>query len=66
MDKYRRRDDGRIEKVCEHGIGHPISVPDSMGEEGYIHGCDGCCKNWDLENELKDLIKWCLLLISMN
>jgi hypothetical protein len=42
-----------MERVCEHGIGHPD--PDHMhylrrttaAEDAYaegIHGCDGCCR----------------------
>jgi hypothetical protein len=38
-----------VERMCEHGIGHPD--PDSVawllrttGQESWgIHGCDGCC-----------------------
>lgn len=40
-----------IERLCEHGIGHPD--PDSLyfftdiakygGESLSVHGCDGCC-----------------------
>lgn len=47
-----RSDRGLMERICEHGIGHPD--PDdisfkarTMGEKyAYyeaIHGCDGCC-----------------------
>jgi len=42
-DKY-----GLIERLCEHGVGHPD--PDStkyMESEGFdglgVHGCCGCC-----------------------
>jgi len=41
-----KREDGRIEQVCEHGVGHPLvgqvwkgTWKKWMG----IHGCDGCC-----------------------
>lgn len=27
------REDGRVEFICEHGIGHGL----------HVHGCDGCC-----------------------
>jgi len=44
------RGDGRLEWVCEHGIGHTIAVPTNWPrpDKGkpdyrYIHGCDGCC-----------------------
>lgn len=33
------RMDGRIEWICEHGVGHTIYSPTG----NYIHGCDGCC-----------------------
>lgn len=36
------RDDGRLEWVCEHGIGHTVYAPPSSD---FVHGCDGCCKN---------------------
>ena len=31
------RSDGRIEWLCEHGVGHG----------NHIHGCDGCCSRED-------------------
>ncbi len=47
-----RGDLGLMERLCEHGIGHPD--PDSLAhirreggdpEEGFgIHACDGCCR----------------------
>jgi len=41
-----RGDIYRMERVCEHGVGHPD--PDDYtifykGDSG-IHGCDGCCR----------------------
>lgn len=38
------REDGRVEKLCRHGVGHPVGHlkgwnPSWMG----VHGCDGCC-----------------------
>lgn len=51
---YWRGDRGFMERLCDHGIGHPD--PDSLdflrraiGKEEYkqdvagVHGCDGCC-----------------------
>lgn len=38
----QRRMDGRIEWVCEHGVGHTVHATDKAS---YIHGCDGCCRN---------------------
>lgn len=49
--QFMREDKGYlIERICEHGIGHPD--PDSasfMARNGWgkgiwIHGCDGCCQ----------------------
>jgi hypothetical protein len=44
------RSSGLIERMCEHGIGHPD--PDSVafmkehGQNGFgVHGCDGCCRS---------------------
>lgn len=49
--QYMREDKSwLIERICEHGIGHPD--PDSASfiakQEGnksiWVHGCDGCCR----------------------
>jgi len=50
-DSLIRRTDGRLERLCAHGIGHTISIPKSVKgkkdkEAWWIHGCDGCCKNY--------------------
>ena len=37
------RSDGRIEIICEHGVGHTVFSP---GNRDYIHGCCGCCKDY--------------------
>jgi hypothetical protein len=43
-----RDDRGILERICEHGVGHPdrdaALYLESIGA-GYenIHGCDGCC-----------------------
>jgi len=46
--QWFRSDNGLMERICPHGIGHPD--PDglhyfvSRGIEGMdVHGCDGCC-----------------------
>ncbi len=48
-----RRDNGTIEMLCDHGIGHPIwgSQPKVAGHEDYIlvHSCDGCCQSFSSE-----------------
>ena len=41
-----RTDTGIIERLCEHGVGHPD--PDSLAWYTKLHGvsyhgCDGCC-----------------------
>lgn len=50
--QYMRVDKGYlIERICDHGVGHPD--PDSasfMAKNGWgkgiwIHGCDGCCRD---------------------
>ena len=45
--KCQMRADGRIECVCDHGVGHTICASKKVGRAGYIHGCDGCCKKQD-------------------
>ena len=46
------REDGRLERVCEHGIGHPVGH-----KRGYllrvdgVHGCDGCCRAYDYNTQ---------------
>ena len=44
-----RADKGQMERICEHGIGHPDPDDAAYWErlgQGYrnIHGCDGCCQ----------------------
>jgi len=43
--QYYRWDNGIMERICTHGIGHPD--PDDImlqrKPELNIHGCDGCC-----------------------
>lgn len=44
-DQYWREDKQVMERICEHGIGHP-DPDDSKSSaitSGGIHGCDGCC-----------------------
>lgn len=43
LDKF-----GLVERLCEHGVGHPdpdsVAYYDSIGKTGMgIHGCDTCC-----------------------
>ncbi len=53
------RGDGRVEWLCEHGVGHTIALPGKAVREiiqrdefdgrkasvdaWFSHGCDGCC-----------------------
>lgn len=39
--EFLRRLDGRIEWVCEHGVGHTIWYPTHMDN---VHTCCGCCE----------------------
>lgn len=43
------RADGRLEWICEHGVGHTVY---ELKDWGYIHGCDGCCQ--DVKRYKKD------------
>lgn len=62
MPKFIHRSDGRIERVCKHGVGHPLTrvwrgeYQNWMG----VHGCDGCCslaEFWlDMPEELDRVI----------
>lgn len=40
-EEFLRRGDGRIEWICEHGVGHTVWYPKDSDS---VHGCDGCCK----------------------
>ena len=56
-DKLFYRIDGRVEWICEHGIGHTMKVPSEHLDDKswWVHGCDGCCKKMSLE-KLEKLI----------
>jgi hypothetical protein len=41
------RMDGRVEWVCEDGIGHTIYSLDN----NFVHGCDGCCSKLKFPKE---------------
>lgn len=40
-----RDDRGIMERICEHGVGHPDPDDNRVRSDPYesIHGCDGCC-----------------------
>lgn len=40
---FQFRWDGRIEQVCEHGVGHTVWFPKGSNA---VHGCDGCCSKF--------------------
>ena len=45
---YWRADRGILERICEHGVGHPdhdsAEFLSSIGRDyENVHGCDGCC-----------------------
>ena len=41
------REDGRMEIICPHGVGHPVKSLSRNWDEAWmgVHGCcsDGCC-----------------------
>lgn len=47
------RADGRLEKSCEHGVGHPVGHLTEWKPWMWTHGCDGCCSKWPLVKEEK-------------
>jgi hypothetical protein len=42
------REDGRLERVCPHGVGHTVGHRnrDKLNSYVWIHGCDGCCHEY--------------------
>lgn len=49
LPTYWRSDRSIMERICEHGVGHPdpddtayLAALDPNGMHG-VHGCDGCC-----------------------
>lgn len=58
FEAYIRRGDGRLEQVCEHGIGHTVAIDrviyfdyatatERDKDAWWSHGCDGCCDNME-------------------
>jgi hypothetical protein len=46
MPQLWRSDRGLMERLCEHGVGHPDPDEINLGLGGRaVHGCDGCCIN---------------------
>lgn len=50
IKEFLCRLDGRIEWVCEHGIGHTVWAP-RESPAWYVHGCDGCCEKLNEKEE---------------
>ena len=43
------REDGRLERMCKHGIGHTVGHLDYRELKDrymWVHGCDGCCSTY--------------------
>ncbi len=49
---FNWRSDGRLEWLCEHGVGHTVHVPPDKASESvyWEHGCDGCCQKKNNSN----------------
>lgn len=44
MTMYKKvRENGLIEIICEHGVGHPSRLLTPLKFYYDVHGCDGCC-----------------------
>ena len=44
LPQHWRDDRGIMERICEHGVGHPdLDSPWKEGDWQWVHGCDGCC-----------------------
>lgn len=51
-----RSDRGIFEVICEHGVGHPAPEQyefwaDRDEDWQGIHGCDGCCAEWEEKSD---------------
>ena len=44
-----REDGKRLERICEHGVGHPVGSIGKWERWMGVHGCDGCCSTFDNE-----------------
>lgn len=45
--RHWRVDRGFMERICEHGVGHPDPDDIAVGRNPVrygTHGCDGCCR----------------------
>lgn len=57
MMQLNHRADGRIEGICEHGVGHTLYNPNDWGEYTFSHGCCGknCCNTKEFIEALKKI-----------
>jgi hypothetical protein len=58
QDNIIQRADGRIEWICEHGVGHTIEVPKQFieDESWWVHTCDGCCADIECTHVPKEYL----------
>lgn len=59
MPTHWRADRNLMERICEHGVGHPareqIAHWNATGQNWKaIHGCDKCCVPTTLEGEFRE------------
>ena len=51
LNELVREDGLRIERLCKHGVGHPVRFTRELTQQekkwAGVHGCDGCCSKWD-------------------
>jgi hypothetical protein len=50
------REDGRLERMCKHGIGHTVGHLDHTqlsSRYTWVHGCDGCCNKYKTQMPAK-------------
>jgi hypothetical protein len=45
IEQFICREDGRVEWICKHGVGHTVYNPNDWEKYKYTHGCDGCCSS---------------------
>lgn len=45
------REDGRLERHCEHGVAHTVGQIDWRRVSDTYHDCDGYCTTWKTTDE---------------
>ena len=43
LPTHWRWDRYMMERICEHGVGHPDPDDIAYTKQNDVHGCDGCC-----------------------